>query len=85
MAEAAAAAEGLGLIGYIVMDIWRLSFSFLAASLLFTGPSHRQDSKYVFEQATTRRALVVANSDYENETKLPGTLGTASMLLHDPD
>lgn len=62
------------------MSIRTLFFSCLAASMLAAGASYGQDSQYVFEQATMRRALVVANSDYGNEIKLPGTQADADAM-----
>lgn len=61
------------------MFIRTLAFSCLA-TLLLAEPGHGQDSKYVFEHPTTRRALVVANSEYETETRLPGTQADADKV-----
>src|SRR3954451_19521527 len=62
------------------MGVRTLFFSCLAASILAASASYGQDPSYVFEQATTRRALVVANSDYEDEVKLPGTQADADAV-----
>lgn len=62
---------------------WRtLSYStfLLLGFLVLTGPCRAQDPNYVFEKPTKRLALVVANADYEGESKLPGTVDDAKTV-----
>jgi uncharacterized caspase-like protein len=66
------------------LPLWR--YLSLLIAIVICCPSYAQEAEYLFERPTTRRALVVANSEYENEAKLPGTLAdadTVSKILKD--
>ncbi len=68
------------------MSVRSLRYVSLLIGMLIYSPGHAQDAEYVFERPTSRLALVVANSDYETEAKLPGTLddaNTISQILKD--
>ena len=54
--------------------------SALLACVLFAPESRAQESNYVFESPPNRLALVVANSDYQTQEKLPGTLADKNAI-----
>jgi hypothetical protein len=60
------------------LPLWR--YLSLLIAIVICCPSYAQEAKYVFERPTNRLALVVANSEYENEAKLPGTQADADTI-----